>query len=268
MTDKLDKVTEPAGLNDVEIQASEKGWVPEKEWDGDPGEWRPAKEFLDRGELMDRISSQTKQLTQYDSKIQQLESTVQQLAEHNKKIAKVEYDKAISDLKKQKADALDIGDHTTVVEIDDKMTDLKQSKQETETLEHAQPAGPHPDVVSWMTENTWYTSDMALRGAADAIANQFLSANPTLESTPSVVLKHVSEQLLKEFPEKFSSNRQRPSATVDTQTAGSTKGSSKSKWTRSNLNEMQVQVMKEICEMTDMKESDYIQQLGELGELN
>lgn len=266
--EKIDIKQEPAGLSDIEVEASEKGWVPEKEWDGDPKDWRPAREFLDRGELMDRISSQTKQLNQYDAKIQTLETSLKQLTEHNKKVAELEYSKAMSDLKKQKADALDVGDHTAVVELDDKMSELKQSKQETETLEQApqSPQGPHPEVTAWMTENTWYNTDMALRGAADAIANQFLALNPAAESTPSVVLTHVSQQLLQEFPEKFG-KRIRTNATVEPSNTGSRKNTKgKSKWSKGDLNEMQLGIMKNICD-ENFSEQDYINQLGELGEI-
>lgn len=260
---------EPTGLSDIELQASEKGWVPEKEWDGDPEEWRPAKEFLDRGELMDRISNQTKQINQYDSKIQALEANLKQLAEHNKKVAKLEYDKAMEELKKQKASALDLGDHTAVVEIDDKMSDLKETKKETETLETQEPVqatGPHPEVTAWMADNTWYNTDVALQGAADAIARQYLATNPAAEGTPAVVLNHVKEQIVKEFPDKFGT-RTRPSGTVETQSTGRTKTRGKQRWTKADLNDMQKAVMKEICSEDGLKESDYIQQLGELGEL-
>jgi vacuolar-type H+-ATPase subunit I/STV1 len=266
--EKIEIKKEPAELTDLEVSASEKGWVPEKEWDGDPTEWRSAREFLDRGELMDRISSQTKQINQYDTKIQSLENSLKQLAEHNKKVAEMEYEKAIGDLKKKKADALDLGDHNAVVELDDKMSDLKQSRQEANNLEQAnQPVTPHPDVISWMNENTWYNTDVALRGAADAIAQQYLAANPAAEANPMLVLAHVTDQLFKEFPEKLGP-KTRPSATVEPQRTGSTKNTSKQKkWSRSDLNDMQKEIMKNICS-EEFTEQEYINQLGELGELS
>jgi hypothetical protein len=49
-------------LTEIEQRASSRGWVPKDEWDGDPEEWRPAKEFIDRGELFKKIEDKIEQL--------------------------------------------------------------------------------------------------------------------------------------------------------------------------------------------------------------
>lgn len=269
---KIDNKQESAALSEIELKASEKGWVPQKEWEGDPDSWRPAREFLDRGELMDRISSQTKQINQYDTKLSNLEKHLKQLTEHNKKVAKMEYEKALADLKKQKASALDYGNHTAVVELDEKMSDLKQSQQSIEALEMEQelqaPMVQHPEVTNWVNNNNWFNTDIALRGAAEALAQQYLSNNPSAETNPGAVLSYVSEQIQKEFPEKFGVKQQRPSGVSDpNMSSNSGQKGTKKRWTKSHLNDMQREFMNAICD-DEFTEQDYINQLGELGELS
>lgn len=255
----------------IEDRASEKGWVPKEEWEGDPDQWRPAKEFIDRGELMDRISSQSRQLDKYNSKIEDLEKSLTILAEHNKKIAKQEYEKAIKDLKTKKAEALQYGDHDTVVEIDEQMDELKESKKEIDKAEETQPKskneGPHPDVVQWMESNSWYNNNLVLQGAADAIAKQYLSSNPSSADNPKEVLDYVSREIRKEFPDKFSTKR-RPSGTADPASTGTAeKGKGKTKYTVKHLSPEQRNVAKKFASTGVMTEQDYVDQLVELGEL-
>lgn len=264
--DNLDPGTQE---DTITSKASEKGWVPKDEWDGDPDDWRPAKEFLDRGELMDRISSQSRQLQQYNSKIDGLEKSLKVLAEHNKKIAEKEYEKAVRDLKAKKAEAIQYGDHETVMNIDDQIDELKETKAELEVQEQQAPTpqGPPPEVTQWMEENSWYNENIVLQGAADAIAKQYLSQKPEAANNPEEVLSHVSRQIRTEFPDKFGSKR-RPSATTDPASSGGSKGTQgKAKHKLSDLPPELQKVARNFAASGVMTEQDYINQLVELGEL-
>lgn len=268
--DNDENLTDP--IDSTESRASEKGWVPQDEWEGDPDQWRPAKEFLDRGELMDRISSQSRQLDKYNSEVEGLKEGLKVLAEHNKKIAKQEYEKAMNDLKSRKAEALSYGDHETVVELDEQLDELKESKKEIDKVEE-QPVQkkdnlPHPDVTRWMEENSWYNNNIVLQGAADAIAKQYLASNPAAENDPSKVLDYVSRQIRQEFPDKFGSKR-RPSGTTEPASTGNTKASKgkSTKYTVKNLTPEQRNVAKRFASTGVMTEQDYVNQLVELGEL-
>ena len=79
----------------LEDKALDKGWRPEDEWTGEPDQWRPAKEFLDRGELMDRISDQTRQLRGQKDELAKVQTALKEMGNHNTKIAEKEYDKAM-----------------------------------------------------------------------------------------------------------------------------------------------------------------------------
>ena len=49
-------------VDPYEEQAREQGWRPKEEFDGDESKWRPAKEFVERGELFGKIDSLGKEL--------------------------------------------------------------------------------------------------------------------------------------------------------------------------------------------------------------
>ena len=265
--------TDLTSLTDTEIQASEKGWVPQEDWDGDSDQWRPAKEFLDRGELMDRISSQSRQLGQFTSEVDVLKQSLQQLGDHNKKIAEQEYTKAIKHLKEQKADALQYGEYDKAVDIDEQMSDLKESKKEIEVAEQVveQPQEvsqePAPEIVAWMAKNTWYDTDIVLQGAADAIARQYLGKNPAAEGNPSEVLEYVTKQITKEFPDRFS-NKRKPSATVDSANGKTVSKGKKSKHTIHDLTDEQRKFAKTFANSGVMTEQEYVDQLSDIGEIN
>lgn len=258
----------PASI-DHEAIASEKGWVPQDQWEGDPDQWRSAKEFVERGELMDRISSQSRQLGKYTSEVETLKKAVQEMAEHNKKIAEIEYNKAVQALRQQKADALDMGDHYSVVEIDDRLQELKEARKAEE--QQAQPSStantPPPEVQAWMEENTWYNNDIILQGAADAIAKQYLSSNPQAANNPKEVLDFVATQVRKEFPDRLGGTRRRASGVVETSSTGASTSGKTKKYTVNHLNPEQRAIAKRFAATGVISEQEYVDQLAALGEL-
>ena len=50
-----DKQTTTPDVDPYESEAREQGWKPKEEYEGDPEKWRPAKEFVERGELFGKI---------------------------------------------------------------------------------------------------------------------------------------------------------------------------------------------------------------------
>ena len=190
----------------VELRAREQGWVPQEEWTGDPDAWRPAKEFVDRGELFKKIDTQSREL-------KEMRKALADLYAHNSKIAEIEYKRALADLKTQKKDALANGDADAVVEIDERIEVVREAQRAAE----AAPARPpvnveaeiNPVFVSWKERNTWYDNSKAMRAFADTVGRE--AALKGL--APQEVLRLVEQEVRKEFPEKFQNpNRQKPGA--------------------------------------------------------
>lgn len=193
-------------LTEVEVRASEQGWVPQDQWDGDPDAWRPAKEFLDRGELFKKIDDQRREL-------KQLKHTMEEFGKHHAKVREVEYARALASLKAEKKAALEDGDHDAVVEIDEKIAETKEQAREA-AAEAARPAPqqsePDPVFVRWQQRNSWYANNRAMKGAADEIARDMVLRG---EKDPVAILAAVDKEIRKEFPEKFENpNRSKPGA--------------------------------------------------------
>jgi len=67
-----------------EDQAREQGWRPKEEYEGDPEKWRPAKEFVERGELFGKIDHMGKEL-------KETRKALKMLQEHHSKVKETEY---------------------------------------------------------------------------------------------------------------------------------------------------------------------------------
>ncbi len=255
--------------NTAEDLAAESGWKPEDQWEGDTNQWIDAKTFNMRGELMDRIKSQTSQLRGQDKKIERLEAGLGQLAEHNKKMDEIAYDKALNDLKDLKKDALEMSDYGQVTEIDDKISDLKINQSAAEEPQAQQTPSTNPEVAAWIAEHSWYETDIAMRYATDGLTRDIVQSYPELKNSPKLILEKVTKRLEEEFPHKFKKRRNTTQAVSEGGDAQTRSKSSKQKYTGRHLNEMQREFGKTFVESGVMKSLDeYATQLSEMGELD
>jgi vacuolar-type H+-ATPase subunit I/STV1 len=265
-----DQENSESNYTPAEEKAMARGWKPETDYEGEPDQWVDAGEFLRRGELMDTISSLNKRDKQREDKIDQLEGALKNLGEHNKKIALKEYEKAMAELKSQKARALDMEDSRKVVELDDQISDLKDSKKALDDSEDDAPTAkkgqnaPHPAFIAWVGDNPWYKSNSAMRGAADAIAREYVANNPDAKDNPSSVLRHVEAKVKEAFNMQ---SKQRPAATSEAGGEGKATATSKKASAR-NLTDDQRKVGTVFVKAGAFASLDeYAKQLAELGEI-
>jgi hypothetical protein len=191
-------------LTPIELKAKEQGWVPQDEWTGDAEQWRPAKEFLDRGELFKKIDDQNRTIKEF-------KKALEDMAKHHDKVRKVEYERALSDLKAAKKIALAEGDADAVVDIDEKMTLVREEQSK------AAPVVQVPDVPvanpvfdEWVRRNSWYENSKAMRAYADNLGNELGARR---DMSPTEILRQVEAEVKKEFAHKFSNpNRDKPGA--------------------------------------------------------
>lgn len=250
-----------------DVKAREQGWKPKEEWDGSPEDWIDAKEFNQRGEYMDRIKTQSSLIKKLEKKLDSHEMTIKELAEHHKKVAEIEYTKALNDLKALKIDALNVGDHEQVVKIDDKLQDLKATK----------PVAPkeakeelHPDVVEWIDDNPWYNEDALLRGAAEGLVQDMIKKNPSLQGQVKEVLDRVTTKLKEEFPTKFGiKTKMKIVESSGTETGELKQSNSAPKYTARHLNSEQKEVAKRFVTAGAFKNMDeYAAELAKIGGLD
>ena len=161
-------VSEPT----IEDRAREQGWKPKEEFDGDTSKWVSAETFVAKGELIDRIESLGK-------KLKDSEKTIKMLTEHHAKVKESEFNRAIDFLKKQKKEAYETGDVDKIIEIDDKIAETKEVQKQQRAIDIVENNNaPHPDFVSWVTENKWYEKNSEMRADADTFGEAYASNNP------------------------------------------------------------------------------------------
>jgi hypothetical protein len=195
---------EPPKLTEIEQRASAQGWVPKDEWDGDPEQWRPAKEFLDRGELFKKIEDQNRTIKEF-------KKTLEQFAKHHADVRKVEFQRALDTLKAQKKEALVEGDADAVVDIDEKISAVKEaSKAAEQPIQVPQAPELNPVFVAWVEKNNWYENNAAMRAYADRLGNELGAKG---QMSPTDLLAHIEREVKKEFAHKFNNpNRERAGA--------------------------------------------------------
>lgn len=187
-----------------ESQAREQGWKPKEEYEGDPEKWRPAKEFVERGELFGKIDSMGKEL-------KETRKALKMLQEHHSKVKETEYHKALNELKALQKKHLEEGNSDGYLEASELLTDLKAEQKAREVVEQNAPAKPDPRFVQWVNSNKWYQVDADMREYADTVGLGYAQRNPGLD--PEDVLQYVTAQVKKQFAAKFTNpNRNKPSA--------------------------------------------------------
>lgn len=238
----------PNQLTEIEQRASTQGWVPKDEWDGDPDQWRPAKEFIDRGELFRKIDDQNKT-------IKEVRKTLDEFAKHHSRVQKIEYERALADLKAQKKEALNEGDADAVVDIDEKMVLVREAQKEaSQPVQAARaPADSNPVFEAWVNRNSWYQNQPAMRAYADRLGNELGSRG---DKSPTDLLAEIEREVKKEFAHKFNNpNRDKPGAVE-----GSTNKGSKGKDTFV-LTDTERQVMQRFIRQGALTEAQYIAEL-------
>lgn len=236
-------------LTAAEQKASEQGWVPQDQWEGDPDQWRPAKEFLDRGELFKKIEDQNRTIKEFKRALDDLKG-------HHAKTRETEYARALQALKAQKKTALEEGDADSVIRLDDQI-DLVKTEQGRLQAQAAVQDTPtvDPEFTDWVGKNNWYESNQPMRAYADALGRDLAFKG----LSPSAVLKEVERQVKLEFPNKFTNpNRNKPGAVEGSTNKGGRSGDSYT------LSDDERRVMQRFVRTGVMTEKEYIDQLKQI----
>ena len=241
--------------SEQEQKAMDDGWVPKDQWKGNPDDWRPAKEFNDRGELFTRIKSQSKEL-------QEIKEAMSFLTKQNKDRYLAGVNDTLAQLKEARRSALEDGNIVAAEEIRDKMDEVKeQARAATATQVVPKPVGPTATFEKWHEKNEWYMKDDDLTAVADKKGLNFKKNNP--ESSEADMLAFVSKEVQKVFPDKFPS-RSPPSPNGngrESPRGRATEGlTSKLKEVEEGMGEENTRIMKTIMKQTGMTKEEYLKQ--------
>lgn len=249
-TSEVETPSEEVKYSEVEQKAIEQGWRPKDEWDGDPAQWRSASEFLDRGEFIQRITSQS-------SEIKELRKALGFLVDHHKKVKETEFERAIEHLKVMKKEALNEGDADKVVEVDEAIAEIKDKSKAMKAVPNQQMSKePSQGFVQFVQSNGWYTTDPEMRSFADEVGVGYFQRNPgTAEQD---LYRYVLKRVKQAFPDKFKEKSRTPSVEGDggVESRGS-KGSDKDY----PLTDDERRVMNTFVKQGIMSKADYIKEL-------
>ena len=245
------EVTDTPEFTEVEHEALEQGWKPKSEWmaQGKPeDEWRPAKEFKERGELFQKIETLSQEL-------KSTRSTMKALQGHYEKVKETEFKRALETLKQDKRSALEEGDVDAVMEIDDKIATVRETQRAQAAAEQAQTPEVHPEFVAWVSRNQWYSSDKEMQTFADSIGRAYALSKPGVQ--PSEVLKHVTAKVKQTYPEKFTNPRRSETGAAD----ASSSTPSRKKADSFELTADEEKVMNKLVSQKVMTKEKYIEQI-------
>lgn len=193
--EEQEKQTEPQ-LSEIEEQALAHGWKPKEEFEADPEnagkKWRTAEDFMDRKSLFDRLDS-------YNKEVRTLKRGITALSEHNKKIERLAYERALRELKAERTKAIEENDLEKVEEIRDQMEVLKEQHKQIQSQPQVTNE-PDPRFVQWVEKNKWYTTDPDMRAFTDGYAAHLWNSGVR---DPDEALPLIEKKVRELFPTKF-----------------------------------------------------------------
>jgi hypothetical protein len=208
----------------VEQKAEKMGWVPKEDWKGDPDVWRPAEEFVERGEnivpiLKDRIDKLESDLAT-TIKINKREVSKAKKESYDR--ATREYNEKLEKLQAEKFEAIQDGDIDRYAATEKKIVQLEKPAEPDKDTDDAN-TGETPVFAEWKNKNTWYGQDRELSDYAEFIAARLDQSKHTEEQFYAEVEKRVRRT----YPDKFKNpNRDNPGM-VDSSTGNPNKGGAK-----------------------------------------
>jgi len=242
-------------------KATAHGWMPKEEWieaGNDEDDWKPAKTFVEYGEMLGKIRNQSKELQ--DTRV-----ALQHVATKNKEIYEKGYQAALTQLRAQKREALAEGDLVKADELDEKIDATKEELQQV----RATPVVPQrqqqvdPEHLEWVERNPWY-NDGVMQKFADALAIEYVRVNQG-QVTPSDVRNFVEKEVKKEFAHKFNKGGTKGAPNPDGEgrsTGRADTGSkldSKLTQAKANMSEAERSIMKTMMKTAGLTEKEYLQ---------
>lgn len=200
--------------NEVTAKAAEMGWVTKEEWKGDPDKWRPAEEFVSRGEnilpiLKDRVSKLESDLK---VALSANKHEIEQVKKESYARAKAEYEKQLADLEKLEVEAFKTGDADAYLQVKDAKAAIKAPVEPEHTAED-------PVFVDWKEKNPWYQTDKEMADYADFISHKIMAEHGG-KISKSALAEEMTKRTKAAFPGKFTNPKREDPGSVEGGTGG------------------------------------------------
>lgn len=202
-----------------EVKARRLGWVSKDEFKGDPEHWRPAEEFLERGEKILPIALRNndrlqRRLDSLENELRETKDSARELVDYTAKSEQRAYERAKRELEAKIEQATANADvnaaRGAMQELDALTKDHAPAPKKVE-----QPKSDikiDPEIQDWIGRETWFNRDRALNGYAIDAYDQLQRDKPGLTQTE--LLAEVKRRTVAKFPEKFGINPEREGAAM------------------------------------------------------
>ncbi len=186
-----------------EDTASVRGWKPEENYDGDPADWRTAREFVEKGELFDVIHTLKRDAAVTKEALKGQSALIEQAVEHGKK-------QVIDSLKAKRSEARDQGEFDQADELSDKIAELKAAKATApDGSEDVQDTTVVPPVAritpveraAWVAKNAWFNTDTVAHQSSIILSESYLAANPA--ASGAEILNYVDKTMRDTRPDLY-----------------------------------------------------------------
>lgn len=190
---------EQGAARDWEAEAAVYGWVPKEQFKGDPDKWRPAEEFVRRGEeILPIVRKQNEKL---NAKVAELEETNKRMsAMFEKTLAKQreEANRQIDTLKAAQRQAIKAGDDAKADQIEQQIDVLKE-----EAKGDAQPTATTVEELTrdFAKANTWFVEEPDMQEYAVKVSESNAAMNNGISFEDN--MKFVVSAVRKKFPGYF-----------------------------------------------------------------
>lgn len=178
-------------VNEAEAKAREMGWKPKEEYEGDADDWRPAKQFLQWGDVISEQRNLKKQ-------IQGMKKSYNEEIKGLNLLHKVQLETREKEIKGKLAKAVSDGDNDAASDLMKQHGDLQVQKNE---MNASTPAKMDADLIKskWEIANPWIfdTTDPKAKLAITAY-NMALRQGMEIEEA----LEFVDNTVTEKFPNK------------------------------------------------------------------
>jgi hypothetical protein len=202
-----------------EQKARQLGWVPQDEWQGDPEKWRPASDFLTRGEeimpllkannrrLHQQVSAQSQEMAALRRALEEQQEILRALQESNAEISTQRKEAEVESLTTQIAEAREANNVALEAKLQAKLTNLTRELEEPEEEPVKKPRAPDPQAFrqeqwwqDWIAENPWYEEDENRTIFADALSARMRQDPANRGLTGKAFLDKMAAEVEKRFP--------------------------------------------------------------------
>lgn len=190
----------------AEERAKAQGWRDKDEFTGNPDDWRPAEEFLERGEkilpiLQERFGKLEKDFADKADQLDKVTGKLSKFADFHKGTYKRAYENAKRDIERRMAQAEQDQDFAGFKQATDDLAQVEQDIQQIDTEPEAAEDQPVPEFFDFKKANSWYDSDMPMTVYANYIAEQLVGADGI--NSNSEYYARIEQEVKRQFPHKF-----------------------------------------------------------------